>query len=307
MELRVDEVSQLRNSKISKLPNNLVSEFSHSQWSGKTDGTPWMQRALISMYRLLPLWVLYGCMSLVVPFYMIFNRQGYCSTYRFFRQRLGYGKVRSFLHVYANHFRFGQVILDRFAVYAGKRFHFEVEGREHFDRLAALPGGFIMLSSHVGCYEMAGYTLSSEVKRFNVLVYAGESATIMQQRSALLGRHNMRMVPVSSDMSHLFALHGALSAGEIVSMPADRLFGSSKSVRCTFMGATAPFPVGAYRLSRADDAPMLAVFVMKEGYRRYHLYVRPIATAQDYADALSDMVRRYPNQWFNYYDFFCEC
>ena len=281
----------------------MANELQHNEWSGKTGGLPWMQRSLIVMFRVLPLWLLYGVMALIVPFYMIFNRKGYKAMYRFFRDRLGYGRWKSFWHVYANHFRFGQIILDRFGVYAGKKYRFVTEGQELMDELEAHPEGFVLLSSHVGNYEIAGYSLKPKSKRFNALVYAGETATVMENRQKMLSQNNMSMIPVREDLSHLFAMNTAIDNGEIVSMPADRIFGSQKAAECMFFGEKARFPMGAFALASKKNIAMLAVFVMKESYRTYHAYVRGIKNAQDFADNLEDIVRKYPTQWFNYFDF----
>ncbi len=288
----------------------------HNEWSGKTDGQPWMQRALIAMFRVLPLWLLYGVMAMVVPFYMLFNRKGYQAMYRFFRERMEYGCWKSFCKVYANHFRFGQIILDRFGVYAGKKYSFQNEGQELMDELEAHPEGFVLLSSHVGNYEIAGYSLKPKHKIINALVYAGETATVMENRQRVLSQNNMKMVPVKEDLSHLFALNTALDNGEIVSMPADRIFGSQKSVECRFFGETARFPLGSFAMAVQKGVSVLAVFVMKEGMKKYHAYVREMKCdktankreqmaqlAQSFADNLEDIVRRYPTQWFNYFDF----
>ena len=281
----------------------MANELQHNEWSGKTGGLPWMQRSLIVMFRVLPLWLLYGVMALIVPFYMIFNRKGYKAMYRFFRDRLGYGRWKSFGHVYANHFRFGQIILDRFGVYAGKKYRFVTEGQELMDELEAHPEGFVLLSSHVGNYEIAGYSLKPKSKKFNALVYAGETATVMENRQKMLSQNNMSMIPVREDLSHLFAMNTAIDNGEIVSMPADRIFGSQKAAECMFFGEKARFPMGAFALASKKNIAMLAVFVMKESYRTYHAYVRGIKNAQDFADNLEDIVRKYPTQWFNYFDF----
>ena len=294
----------------------MADTLQHNEWSGKTDGQPWMQRSLIAMFRVLPLWLLYGVMAFVVPFYMIFNRKGYRTMYRFFRERFGYGRMKAFCNVYANHFRFGQVILDRFGVYAGKKYQFEAEGQELMDELEMRPEGFMTLSSHVGHYEIAGYFMQPKHKRFNALVYAGETATVMENRQRIFSQNNMTMILVKDDMSHLFALNAAIDNGEIVSMPADRIFGSQKSVECWFFGAMARFPLGGFALAVQKGVRVLAVFVMKEGYRKYHAYVREVACdrsaakreqmsqlAQGFADQLEDIVRRYPTQWFNYFDF----
>ena len=275
-----------------------------------------MQRSLIAMFRVLPLWLLYGVMALVVPFYMLFNKKGYQAMYRFFRERMGYGPWKSFWSVYSNHFRFGQIILDRFGVYAGKKYHFINEGQELMDELENHQKGFVVLSSHVGNYEIAGYSLKPKRKRFNALVYAGETATVMENRQRILSQNNMSMIAVREDMSHLFLLNGALDNGEIVSMPADRIFGSQKSTVCQFFGAKANFPLGAFAMAVQKEVPVLAVVVMKEGMKKYHAYVREIVCdrqagkreqmaqlAQSFASCLESIVRRYPTQWFNYFDF----
>ena len=294
----------------------MAKALQHNEWSGKTDGLPWMQRSLIAMFRVLPLWLLYGVMALVVPFYMIFNRKGYKSMYSFFRKRFHFGRWKSFWKVYANHFRFGQIILDRFGVYAGKKYSFITEGQELMDELETHPEGFVSLSSHVGNYEIAGYSLKPKSKRFNALVYAGETATVMENRQKLLSHNNMSMIPVSEDMSHLFALNTAIDNGEIVSMPADRIFGSQKAAECMFFGEKARFPLGAFALAVQKNVPVLAVFVMKEGMRKYHAYVREVQCdrqakareqisqlAQNFAGNLEEIVKKYPTQWFNYFDF----
>ena len=281
----------------------MADELQHNQWSGKTDGQPWMQRSLIAMFRVVPLWLPYGVMALVVPFYMIFNRKGYKAMYRFFRERFHFGRWESFWKVYANHFRFGQIILDRFGVYAGKKYRFITEGQELMDELEMHPEGFVNLSSHIGNYEIAGYSLKPKSKRFNALVYAGETATVMENRQKMLSQNNMSMIPVKEDMSHLFLLNNAIDNGEIVSMPADRIFGSQKAVECQFFGEKARFPMGAFALASKKNVPMLAVFVMKESYKTYHAYVRGIKNAQDFANNLEEIVKRYPTQWFNYFDF----
>ena len=294
----------------------MADTLQHKDWSGKTDGQPWMQRSLIAMFRVLPLWLLYGLMALVVPFYMIFNKKGYRAMYSFFRERMGYGGWKSFWSVYANHFRFGQVVLDRFGVYAGKKYHFVSEEQHVFDEKETHEKGFVMLSSHVGNYEMAGYSLKPKSKRYNALVFAGETETVMENRQRILSQNNVRMVPVKDDLSHLFLLNTALDDGEIISMPADRIFGSQKSVDCQFFGQMAKFPLGAFAMVAQKEVDAIAVFVMKKGLRTYHIHLRELQydrslsrreqmsqLAQSFATELENMVRRYPTQWFNYYDF----
>lgn len=275
-----------------------------------------MQRALVALFKVLPLEFMYGVTALIVPFYMLFNHKGYMAQYHFFRKRMGKGAVNAVWHVYRNHFAFGQVVLDRFATYAGRHFKLEIDGNENFLRLNEGKQGFMMLSSHVGNYEQAGYALTSDRKQFYALVYAGESATVMSGRNRQFAGKGIHMIPVRNDMSHLFELNKVLDDGNIVSMPADRCHGSAKTVGCTFFGETARFPLGPFATAVQKGVPTLAVMVMKKGSRSYKAYVRQLAAgsdlpprrqmadlAQQFAATLEETVRRYPHQWFNYYEF----
>lgn len=293
-----------------------MSDIEHSQWSGKTGGKRWMQESLVHIFRKCDIRIFYAVMGVVILFYMAFNRNGYKSAYRYFRSRFGCSPLGAFRNVYRNHYVFGQIILDRFAIYAGKRFEVFVEGEEQFTRLTEGEGAFMMLSSHVGNYELAGYSLHSKQKRVYALVFDGETETVMENRNRVLGRHNVQMIPVKEDMSHLFLINKALSEGDIVSMPADRVFGSPKTVECEFLGAKAKFPLGPFAVAVQREIPVLPVFVMKESAKRYRIFVEKIdfptegsrkqkqeQIAREYVAALERVVRRYPTQWFNYYDF----
>ena len=293
-----------------------METFEHKKWKGNTAGTPWMQRMLVKWFRYSPLLLPYFCMAWVVPFYMLFNHSGYSAIYHYFRNRQGYGRLKSFLYVYANHFRFGQIIIDRFAMYAGKRFKIEIEGQELFDELDHLENGFIQLSSHVGNYELAGYSLIPKQKSFNALVFAGETQQVMKGRLSMFAGKRIQMIPLTKDMSHVFAINNALAEGNIVSIPGDRIFGSTRSVECDFMGACACFPLGPFSIAAQRNVKMLAVFVMKESIHKYHIHVKKLSVpcdtdkrtkakllAQNFAKELELIIRRYPAQWFNYYDF----
>ena len=291
------------------------------KWSGRTGGGTFGQRFILGLLRVTDVRVGYAILAVVVPFYMLFGRRGYRAIYGYFRQRVGYGPWRAFAKTYRNHFLFGQMMLDRFAIYAGRGgFAIEVDNAAAFERLVEGERGFIVCGSHTGNFEIAGYLLRQERKRINGIIFGGEAAEVQAQRSRVLGANNVRLVPVKEDMSHLFIVKAALEAGEIVSLACDRLLGSSKSVRCNLLGAPADFPAGGFRIAAQTGVEMVAVFVMKSAWNRYRVYVRPLeaggcaetsprlraeALAHSFAAELESVLRQYPEQWFNFYDFWC--
>ena len=283
-----------------------------------TYGSGWMHRTLIGSLRWLDVRLIYVFTSIfIIPVCLLLNlNHSRTTAYRYFRQRLGYGCLRASWYTYVNHCLFAQVVVDRFAVFAGKRFKLDIDGYEYFQQLELETKGFVILSSHIGCYEVAGYSLISKSKRFNALVFGGEKATVMKGRQEALSEHNIRMIPVREDMSHLFIVNEALSNNEIMSMPADRIVGSAKVVKVNFFGETASLPAGPFSVTTMNGLDALAVNVMKISAKRYKVYVTRLSydtqaprkqqmqqLANCYVEELERRVRQYPSQWFNFYNF----
>lgn len=236
-----------------------------------------------------------------------------------FRTKFKMGRLKAAWMTYRNHCAFSQVVIDKFAMYAGKKFKITIDGLDQFEELAKSPESFVQLSSHIGNYEIAGYSLVVEDKRLNALVFGNEKATVMAGRSKLFDGNNIRMIPMKPDMSHLFAMNAAVANGEIISISADRVHGSQKAFEIDFIGAPAKFPQGPFVLAASKNIPMLFVAVNKRGSKHYHITARKITVpeegnirtkakllATEYVKQLEAIVREYPTHWHNYFDFWNE-
>ena len=285
-------------------------------WPGTTYGNEWMHKWLIRLLRLLDVRILYLFVAIfIIPVCLLLNpSRG--TAFRYFRRRMGYGRFKAAWKTYTNHCLFSQVVVDRFAMYAGKRFRIETEGEEHFHELSARKEGFLLLSAHIGNYEIAGYTLTSERKRLNALVFAGEKASVQRNRGRMFEGKNINMIALNEDMSHLFEINQALTDGEIVSMPSDRINGSQKCIEHEFLGAKAKFPLGPFSVATAKGLNALAVNVMKTSLKGYKIFITPLpydkqAPRQEqikqlskaYVAELEHRVRQYPEQWYNFFEF----
>lgn len=286
------------------------------KWAGTTYGNAWMHKWLIRLLRYIDTRVLYLFVAVfVIPVCLLLNPSRGIA-YRFFRRRMGYGRMKSAWKTYVNHCLFGQVVIDKFAMYAGKRFNIEIENNDLFLDLAARQEGFVQLSAHIGNYEIAGYSLVSENKRMNALVFAGEKESVMKNRDSLFAGTNTKMIAIQPDMSHLFEINKALTDGEIVSISADRINGSQKFIEHDFLGAKARFPLGSFSVATMRSLNVLAVNVMKTSLKSYKIYVTPLiydkeASRQEqirqlslaYVVELEKRVRQFPTQWYNYFEF----
>lgn len=287
-----------------------------NQWSGKTEGTPWMQRTLIRILRHVDHRVMYGVMAVVIIFYMIFSQKRFRPIYKYFREIHGFSALKSLIYSYRNFYIFGQSIIDRFAAYAGKKFNFIYDSFD-IEKLRSLQSdGMIIISSHIGNYEIGGYHISSPDKPVNILAYYGESETVMKNRKRIFAANNMRMIPVDGSMDHVFRVHKALDNGEIISMHGDRRLGSNKSIICNCFGRPALFPSGPFQLAAVYKKPLLFMFVMKENWNTYKVYGKIIQyapnvnretqaeyLAKQFSAEMEQMTKKYPCQWFHFYNF----
>lgn len=286
------------------------------QWAGTTYGNSWMHRWLISILRVVDVRVLYVFSAVFIVPVCLLLRPSFGIIYRVFRERFGDSVLQSLWKTYLNHCMFSQVVIDRFAMYAGKRFSVDIEGEEYFQSLASKPEGFVQLSAHVGNYEIAGYSLAMESKPLNALVFGNEKSSVIKNRDKMFAGTHVRMIPVSDDMSHLFLIDGALQRGEIVSMPADRILGSQKTLRHIFLCRWALFPEGPFRVAAMRGLDVIAVNVMKTSAKKYKIYAKPLhydkqasrkeqisQLSQEYVYELERMVIKYPTQWYNYFEF----
>ena len=294
-----------------------MAELKHEDWRGTTYGNNWMHKWLIRMLKVIDVRILYLFTYIfILPPTMLINRKPRKAIYNFYREGFNFGKIRSAWMTIKNHCLFSQVVIDKFAMYAGKKFDIEIIGYDNYLSLMEQPEGFIQVSSHIGNYEVAGYSLNAKNKRFNALVFGGEKESVMQNRQKMFEHRNIRMIPMNSDMEYLFKIDKALNDGEIISMPADRIFGSQKSFSINFLGHPARFPQGPFVLAAMKDVAVLFVVVMKTATKKYKIYVEKIKhpegkssrekakdIAEDYVVRLQDKVKEYPAQWYNYFDF----
>jgi predicted LPLAT superfamily acyltransferase len=156
----------------------------------------------------------------------------------------------------------------------------------------------------------------AKAKHINAVVYMGEKSSVMENRMRLFSRTNIGMIPIREDMSHLFEIDRALSDGEILSIPGDRIWGSQKALKAVFLGREARFPMGPFSVATMRGLDVLAVNVMKSSWTKYTICVTPLPYNKEaprkqqidqllhaYVAELERLLKQYPTQWYNYFDF----
>lgn len=304
------------------------------QWQGFTYGGRIGQGTLLWLLAKIDPVALYWLLPFVVPFYMLFNRKAFIAVYRYFSYRFGYPFFSAIFGTFRTYVRFGQCMIDKFSAYSGNLspFELEVEGMEDALKSVKEKKGVVIVSSHVGNFELV--SLFSQKKsygeinpfvlflqqnrRFSIMVYEGETQIIQKHRINAFSKSQMSVIYAKNDMSHVFEVRKELEEGNIICITCDRFEGSRKYEMCDLLGEEAKFPIHAFTMAAACQVPILSVFCMKEGKRKYRVYFKVLNAIQEqdatlsmqvrrnvheYVRRLDAMLRKYPEQWFNFYEF----
>jgi predicted LPLAT superfamily acyltransferase len=131
---------------------------------------------------------------------------------------------------------------------------------------------------------------------------------------------SVNFIVIRDDFSHLLEIKEALARKEIVAMHGDRFLEGNKTLNINFLGKPAAFPIGPVNMAAKFRVPVSFVFAVKETASHYHFYATPLyhvafttnlkqrevnfrAVMEVYVRKFEEILRKYPTQWFNYYDF----
>ncbi len=286
-------------------------------WQGKSRGNKTGYRIFVWVLRHAGLRAAYLLLRFVAFYFLIFSGKAFRFQYDFFRNRMGYSALQSVWNIYRNYYWFGQTIIDRVVLTSGMKnsFRFEFEGEENLHSMVNQKRGGLLLSAHIGNWEIAGHLLQRLGTDMHIVMYDGEQEQIKDYLESITEKHSAHIILIKEDLSHIYAIQEALANNAFVCMHADRFLEGNKTISVIFMNETARFPAGPFLLARTFHSPVSFVFAMKDRPFNYHFYASPPKIysgsrdssiqemLQDYSVSMEKTVRKYPLQWYNYYDF----
>lgn len=288
-----------------------------STWEGKSRGSKSGYGIFVWVLKSFGVFPAYFLLRIVSFYFFLFSPKSSKETFALFR-RLGYSKWAALLKVYRNYYQFGQSLIDKVVVMSGmpNRFTFDFDGEHHLREMVAAGKGGLLLSAHVGNWEIAGHLLKRLGTKINIVMFDGEHQQIKQYLTGVTGERNVNVIVIKNDISHIYQISDALSRQELVCMHADRFLKGNKVIEVPFLGAPAKFPIGAFVLAATFKVPVSFVFAMKETNLHYHFFATPDRNdplmnkdalskklVTEFAGEMENKVKKYPAQWYNFYDF----
>ncbi|MGO4772839.1 lipid A biosynthesis acyltransferase [Flavobacterium sp. W22_SRS_FK3] len=286
-----------------------------SQWDGKSKGTVLGYRIFVFLIQKAGIRSAYFLLYFVASYYFLFLKKSNRAISYYFKERLQYSWFKSKKMVFKSYYTFGQTIIDKVSISAGMRnkFTYEFDGIEILKKLLSEKKGGVLISAHIGNFEIAEHFLGDIDVNFqiNLVTTDLEHSAIKNYLESVTKKPTVKFIIIKDDLSHIFEINASLANNELVCFTGDRYFEGTKSFSEKILGKEAHFPAGPFLIASRLKVPVVFVYVMKEPNLHYHLYARQAAVKhrdekgllQEYVKSVESILQKYPLQWFNYFDF----
>lgn len=186
---------------------------------------------------------------------------------------------------------------------------FEVRGLEHIDAAQARGHGTIIVTAHLGPYELAAAYFAALGYQVYGMVEELDPA-VMDALASYRSATGMQLVSIKDGIR---AAYRILGQGHILALVADRAIGEARSaVEVPFAGGVRPLPLGPAVFAQATGAAIVTAFASPNPRKgaRYLMEFDPPLIAQGRGEAERDRlmksivermvaaIRRNPDHWF---------
>lgn len=180
------------------------------------------------------------------------------------------------------------------------------------ERSTALGRGLILVTLHLGNFDLVGQVLSAHGYRLTVPVEHMEPHGLFDFLVQQRARNGINIVPVEHASRELVR---ALRSGELVGLAGDRNI-AGKVVNVPVFGRQAALPIGPVSLARRMGCPLLFAVGVRDSPGRFRGIIRSVPTtycgdaASDdarnlatFVELMEEIVAQYPGQWLAFRPF----
>lgn len=192
-----------------------------------------------------------------------------------------------------------------------------IDGIDHLEALSSHPDGCVILTAHMGNYDIAAPLFSSRIQRSLYAVRAPEQEPevqkIREEEMRRKERENPHFRTLYNTDNNLLGIELArlLQEGNLVAVQGDRVvFDVSPMDVEVETGLHMRLPRGPLFLVRATGKACFPLFITRDGWRRYRVTTFPALAlpprtrgadteaSEIWARAILHFVRAHWNQWF---------
>ncbi len=192
-------------------------------------------------------------------------------------------------------------------------------GKEKIAQALRGEKGIIILTGHIGNWEIGGITLAGSTRNAHMVYMPDRFAAFEQARQRTRAERHVVGIPMGTSFDTALTVIRLLKQNKIVTMKGDRAL-NGQGIVVPFFGRDTIFPKGPFLIAYITGAPILPAFVVLNSDNRYVPIVEdPIsiirtgdrehdieALAFRVGRVIEKYIRKYPDQWYMFYPFWKE-
>lgn len=285
-----------------------------ASWTGRSKGNVLGYKIVVGSLRIFGLSNTYILLRIISFYYYLFAEEPKQHILDFYQKHMGFSSRKSKALCKANFFLLAQSILDKIALAMelGSDIFYRQKGEDQLIRMAKSGQGGFVFSAHVGNWDIAGNLLQNLDVPLNVVMFENEEEKINGYLERIGSKPGFNIIPIKDDMSHLVKIYKHYKQKELICINADRFLPGSKTIVANFLNSKAHFPEGPFSIVNKLKAEYTFIFAVKHSKFGYEFSATKPCKAEggiqeiveNYVIALEEKVKQYPEQWFNYYDFY---
>ncbi|GAB3470803.1 LpxL/LpxP family acyltransferase [Polaromonas eurypsychrophila] len=260
--------------------------------------------------------VLYG----IAAYFLLANAAARRAS-RDYLRRVGDVPQVGWRHVFRHFLSFASCIHDRVYLINDKFELFDIRiHQEHliFDLTADQKGVFLM-GAHVGSFEVLRAIGRRRPGLRVAMVMFEENARKINAALTAINPAAQQDIVALGHADSMLKVHELIEGGSVVGMLADRCLNHDSTRPVPFLGESAEFPVGPFRMAAILRRPVLFMVGLYGGGNRYDIHFETLADFSNipaggreaavqaamarYAALLETHCRAAPYNWFNFFDF----
>jgi KDO2-lipid IV(A) lauroyltransferase len=183
----------------------------------------------------------------------------------------------------------------------------QIDGHDHYDAARKLRRGAIVVTAHMGSFEVGMAALRRQDARVHVVFRRDLFGRFERMRSALREKLGVIEAPVDDGWTVWMRLRDALLNDEVVVLQGDRVMPGQKGRAVDVLGAEMLLPTGPAKLALASGAPIVPVFCVRTESGKVRLCVEPAIHVRDPNDVdrameqlaavIGKYIRAHGEQW----------
>ncbi len=190
----------------------------------------------------------------------------------------------------------------------------EWRGFEHFENARAAGKGIVLVTGHVGNWELGGTLLALRGLPMTVITLEEPSTELTRWRDELRQRLGIKTITVGPGHDFAFVeMMKVLQRNEILAMLVDRPYAGT-GTKVKFCERDLEFSTAPALLWQHTGAAVVPAFVLQESGGRYISFADApldfrshedkraafVKNTQRLATHFEDIIRKHPEQWYNY-------